>query len=322
MYYCVIRHNMLSEGHGLVGVLKSATHWIRWFPAIALGGWLIARRPLPRELRVRQAFVFFAAAFYFITLLSFWPIITAEDFLPFYPSIMIAAAPAAIWLVNLMARTVGIPEVLAPALIAAVEICAIVFTESPLVDETVDKTGMIADVLKLTGPADFVMDSKGETIYRQRPYYYVLEGLTLRRLKRGLIEDTIPEKLIETRAPIAVIRRMPERGKEFIRANYVPIAYRLRTLGKMICPEAPRDGPPARFEVEIPGRYTLMSKIGTLEGLLDGKPFTGPIELEQGTHDFLPTRGRGPIILVWAQAVERGYSPFATIKADVTTEQD
>jgi Dolichyl-phosphate-mannose-protein mannosyltransferase len=322
MYYCVIQHNMLSEGRGAKGMLKSALRWLRWFPLIALGGWVIARRPLPRELRVRQAFVFFAAAFYFITLVSFWPIITAEDYLPLYPSIMITAAPLALWIANLVARTLRVPESMMAPLLAALEICMIVFTESPFVDATVDKTGMIADVLKMTDPADFVMDSKGETIYRRRPFYYVLEGLALRRLKRGLLEDVIPQRLVETRAPIAVDRRMPPKGKEFIRANYVPIAYRLRTLGKIVCQNFPQDGSPVRFDVEIPARYTLVTAAGRVAGTLDGKPFEGPRDLASGPHEFVAAHASGRIILVWAQAVERGYSPFAPIKPDVTTEQD
>ena len=322
MYYCVIQHNMLSEGRGAKGMVKSALRWLRWFPLIALGGWVIARRPLPRELRVRQAFVWFAAAFYFVTLLSFWPIITEEDYLPFYPSIMIVAAPAALWIAALAARTLRAPEALAPPLLAAVELCIILFAASPISDATADKTGMIADVLKMTDPTDFVMDSKGETIYRRRPFYYVLEGLTLRRLKRGLLEDDIPERLIETRAPLATLRRMPGQGKEFIRANYVPIAYRLRALGKIVCESPPTDGSPARFDVEIPARYTLVTAAGRADGVLDGKPFEGPRDLARGPHEFLSAHAGGQIVLIWAQALERGYSPFTPIRPDVTTEQD
>jgi hypothetical protein len=322
MYYCVIQHNMLSEGHGVGGMLKSLLRWLRWVPLIALGGLAIARRPLPRELRVRQAFVFFAAAFYCITLLTFWPIITAEDYLPLYPALMISAAPAALWFANLVARTLGAREAIVPALLAAMELGAIVFIEPPMVDQTAEKTGIIADVLKMTDPGDFVMDGKGETIYRRRPFYYVMEGLTLRRFKRGLLEDDIPQRLIDTRAPIATLRRMPEKGKEFIRANYVPIAYRLRTLGKVVCESPRRNAAPIRFDVEIPARYTLVTAAGRAVGLLDGTPFEGPRELAPGPHEFVPAPARGQIILVWAQALERGFSPFSPIKPDVTTEQD
>ena len=33
-------------------------------------------------------------------------------------------------------------------------------------------------------------------------------------------------------------------------------------------------------------------------------------------------RDSGALILIWAQAIERGYSPFAEIKHERTTEQD
>jgi hypothetical protein len=94
-------------------------------------------------------------------------------------------------------------------------------SDSPLKDRTADKISMVATTLNLTEPGDFVMDSKGETIYRNRPFYYVLEGLTGRRMKSGLIADTIPQRLIETGTPLATVRRMPRGAADFIRKNYI-----------------------------------------------------------------------------------------------------
>ena len=74
-----------------------------------------------------------------------------------------------------------------------VGLCCIVASEFPLRNMTEDKIGMVTTVLRLTNPSEYVMDSKGETIYRNRPFYYVLEELTGMRLKEGLIKDTITE---------------------------------------------------------------------------------------------------------------------------------
>jgi hypothetical protein len=56
--------------------------------------------------------------------------------------------------------------------------------------------------------------------------------------------------------------------------------------------------------------------------MLDNTPFTGPRELAAGPHLFVPSRRAGKLVLIWAQALERGYSPFARIKADYKTPQD
>jgi hypothetical protein len=86
---------------------------------------------------------------------------------------------------------------------------------------TEDKISMVTIVLRLTNPSEYVMDSKGETIYRRRPFYYVLEGLTGMRLKEGLIKDTISEGLIAHQTPVATVRRMPLEAAAFIRTNYL-----------------------------------------------------------------------------------------------------
>ena len=323
MAYCVIQHNIIPEHHGWGARVRPVLRWLRWFPLIGIGGVIIGFRPVSRDTRLRQAFIFFAAAFYYITLVSFWPVLTDEDYLPSHPALLISAAPAALWLSGLASKTVGFAEPILPALLAVIELGIIGFTASPFVDETVSKTGMIANVLRMTHPGDYVMDSKGEAIYRERPYYYVLERMTNFRIKNGSIIDIIPERLIATRAPLTTSTsiRMPKTGKEFIKANYVPIAFRLLTLGKVICDRSSNRSS-VEFEVVIPARYTLQSASGRAEGLLDGTPFDAPRDLAAGHHEFSPARAQGRIVLVWAQAVEQGYSPFDSIPPDAKTEQD
>ena len=323
MYYCVIQHNVLPDASGAGRIFRCTWHWLLWLLPIIAAGAGISRVRVPGEARMRIAFLFFAAAFYCITLISFWPILTAEDYLPFYPALMITAAPAVMWLAGLAGGGLRLPVWVLPLLAAAAEIACIVSTTSPFTDMTRDKTGIVADVLKLTDADDFVMDSKGETIYRNRPTpHVILEGLTLRRLRRGLLQDDIAERLIETRTPLATLRRMPVHAKAFIKANYVPIAYRLRALGQVLREDFADAATLRAFSIAVPGRYTLVCQSGIPAGIMDGKPFDGPRELAAGPHEFQPTGGGGRLVLIWAQAVERGYSPFTPIKEDVTTEQD
>ena len=36
----------------------------------------------------------------------------------------------------------------------------------------------LADVLRLSRPQEYVMDLKGETVFRRRPFYYTIEAVT------------------------------------------------------------------------------------------------------------------------------------------------
>ena len=165
---------------------------------------------------------------------------------------------------------------------------------------------------------------KGETIYRQRPYYYVLERMTHWRLRQDLIENNVIQRMIETRTPLAAtLRRMPVPVREFIHANYVPIAFRLWVLGQSLGAVSRHPRPPVGFDIAVPARYALVTPDGPADGLLDGVTLDGPRDLAAGHHEYLHgSATRGHVILVWAKAVESGYSPFRAIKPDAWTSED
>jgi hypothetical protein len=319
MYYGIIQHNILpgSTSHGLSnGTIKCC---LLGLGVSIAGGFLISRLRQPIHTRTRIAFVYFAGIFYLTALFGFWPLQPAEDFLPFFPTMMLTVGPAALWLACFATRT---PRFTGP-LLAGVETIAILIMASPFQDQTADKIGMVADTLKLTAPDEYVMDSKGETIYRRRPFRYVMESLTFHRMKMKLIEDDIPDQLIRTRAPLAASTfRMPHKGREFIKGNYVPIAFRLRALGQVLRGNGRPSRGPYSFQVAVPQRYTLVTPDGPAVGTLDGSPFTGPRELAAGSHLFVPEGHSDRLVLIWATAVERGYSPFVKLKDDQTTAQD
>ena len=136
-----------------------------------------------------------------------------------------------------------------PLSIALLGLGFILKSDSPFQNRTKDKISMVETALRLTEPSDYVMDSKGETIYRRRPFYYVLEGLTGKRMKAGLIPDTIPERLVETETPLTTVRRMPSKAADFIRKNYLPIAFRLSVLGKILTGADENSASISRFPV-------------------------------------------------------------------------
>ena len=319
LYYGVIGHNVLpgSAGHAL-GV-TALGRWLFGVVIATVGGWIVGRMKRPLVDRARIAFVFFAGWFYLVSLNAFWPVLTVEDYLPFFPGIKASLGPAVLGLGALAGRKSA--PFIGPVL-ASVEVLLIVTTVSPWKDQTADQIGMVADTLKLTEPGDFVMDGKGETIYRRRPFFFVLEKLTFQRMHLGLIPNDIPERLITTRTPLVAPRRIKDESLTFIEANYLPIAWRLRVLGKVLRETGTPADQPCAFEIAVPQSYTLITPQGLPEGTLDGLPFTGPQELAAGPHVFTPARKTGKLVVIWAPALEHGYSPFVPIKADYKTAQD
>ena len=161
------------------------------------------------------------------------------------------------------------------------------------------------------------MDAKGESVFRRRAIYPVLEGVTLRRLELGLIKDDIPERLMATRAPVASVLRTPPRAREFIEQNYLPVAYRVRVLGKMLALEEHGPDKNQEFEIMIPADYMLVAERGNLQATLDGTPWRDARFLARGHHQLTLLSGEGRIALVLARAVEKGFSPFSPQARDV-----
>lgn len=319
MRYCMITHNVLPGASARLFGSGAIKTWLKGAVVAVAAGYVIAHLKQPIPVRARLAFLFLAPFLYLTTLVASWPVLTSEDYLPFYPAMMLSVAPALLWLARLCVRSDRFPS---GAVLATAELVGILVTVSPFHDQTVDKIGIIADTLRLTDPDDYVMDSKGETIYRRRPYRFVLESMTKHRLDKGIIKDTIPRELVAKRVPLATTMRMPHHARDFIKKNYVPIAFRLFVLGKVLRDHKTAAGAPSEFVVQVPARYTLTTASGVPAGQLDGTPFTGPRELTVGKHTYLPEGDPGKVVLIWASALERGYSPFAKIKKDYKSPQD
>jgi hypothetical protein len=322
MFSCVISHNILPRVTDRLWLMKSATCWLALLPIELFGVWLIWRWRETIALRSRLTLIFLVAAFYYSTFLFLWPLREPQTRLPLYPVMAIILAPCLLWFADTLLKRTRVFSFILPALIVTAEIALIGRGGSPFANNTTRKIGLIANVLKLTDESDYVMDSKGETIYRHRPIYHMLDRITRRRMHRHSIRDDITERLIETRtALIATTSRAPRRDVAFITNNYLPIAFRLRALGKTVG-SGDEQGESTRFEVVVPGRYTLVCGSGKIAGLLDGTEFDGSRELTTGSHTFRQTFGAGRTVLIWARAIERGYSPFAEIEPDKMTQQD
>jgi hypothetical protein len=311
LYYCVIQHNWIPGSHTPWHILRGfrSVHTLVFLPAIAFAATTLPLFAIDPLRAFRQLFIRLAAGFCDPLLHGLWPMITPQDYLPLYPLMAIVATPSVLWFGDKIAELCRwrAPLFLVPALVALAELVWLIYDHPLWIRPNAGNIAAIAEVLQLAKTGEYVMDAKGDSIFRPRPYYYVLETLTRKRLYKGLLPDELPQRLVDTRTTVLrVTDRMTSDSKQFVAQNYIPVGH-VWVAGKML---TPRDSHSYSFEVTIPVCYTLVSKSGTLTGLLDGTPWDGPRMLSPGSHEFQRTSDSGAIALVWARAAEKGFSPF------------
>ncbi len=202
------------------------------------------------------------------------------------------------------------------AVVAAVQLVALA-SKAPWTGSQMETPlRMWREVLTLTDPGQLVMDLKGELIFRPRAYFYVLETVTARRLADGTLKDTIPERLMGDQHVRGQLLPGATAGAalRFIQDNYVQVGT-LRVAGQDLRAQWAVSGA-IRFDVKIATRYGIVTPEGPARGALDGQPCDGPVFLRAGRHEYRPAAGEDRVVLVWAQALERGFRPFGPTLAD------
>jgi len=240
----------------------------------------------------RRWFIAVTMGMFTITLAGFWPLISPRDFLPMMPPAAIFAAAALVR----MRR-----PLLAIGAIMALFLASIYYYAGRFEKHTDWHITMMNQALRLTRPGESLMDYKGETIYRRRPFYYALEIVTRSQMAAGIIPDTIAQDVIRTRTYAAQADgpMWPPAGRAFLLANFVNLG-RLRAAGQWLQPDG-------TFTIAIPGPYVVLDERGLAPGNLNGTPNDRARHLEAGTHRFTGAPGA---CVVWAPAFERGHSPF------------
>ena len=291
--YCVFEFNTLIErARPHVG-----TERIVWPFAIAAIV-LVARRcpnADPRRMFCATAFGVFMA-----TLIAFWILISPRDMLPMMPIAMI-------FVVSAIDR-----RLLVLAGVAIVFVAALTYYAERFVNRNDEFITAMNQVLRLTHPGDLIMDIKGETIYRRRPYYYIFERITDEATRKGLLPDRVPEAVIASRCYVAQADgpQFPPRARRFLNEHFMDLG-RLRGAGQWVADDG-------SFSIAVPGPYVIVREIGHAAGSLDGSLYTGARELAAGRHRFeRATRGERVAVL-WAKAFERGFSPFHLQDRDFT----
>jgi len=310
--YCVFKHNVVPGVLETNGVPIAGRPY--YFPVtlalLLFLAWRLLRSGAGNE---RFVLILLAAGFYLSALWSYWPILSAEDYEPFYPMLFSVLVPAIFQLARRWS------EVLPPRVTRAFLLLTVAgffqfwlaFTERPFTDATVPDVQMLADVLKLTVPGQYLMDGKGETVFRPRPYYYAMETMTDARFVRGLLTDDVAARIIEKKPPVARLQRLPHpAAHKFVAANYVHVTPQLLVLGKELSESPSKEGGVRQFSVAIPERYAVVDAAGhSVPGKMDGQPMKDAISLDAGPHSFTPDSPSAHLFLFWASAAEKGYRP-------------
>jgi Dolichyl-phosphate-mannose-protein mannosyltransferase len=321
--YCVFDFNFLA------GQLYHKQLLYRARPGLALtilaAGTAVGAYVATRLLRYspepntafRRVFVLFLCLAYFLILKIFWPPLS-RPYAELYPLLFALFVAGVLSISHQLARSrPGLNSValFLPTVIVVAELI-VSFATRPLREKaTAEEINLLRNVLALTKPSDPVFDCKGETVFRARGYRPVLERITMRAIRNGVLADDLPERCIETHnCVVATIfrKRFSPAARDFVRQNYLPVAKDLRVAGTALHRSA-QDPHQLTFDVVIPADYAIISLDGDVVGTLDGKVYDGPRSLSAGPHVFEQTiPGSNSLILLWARAAERHYMPLNT----------
>ena len=316
-YYGVIQHNLVAGVDASNHPFSLRLTLPLMLPFLLVAASKISRISPDYSTALRRAFLFLTAGIYFGALYSIWTLLTRQDFLPFYPMILVCATPYILQGVDRAAsyfKAHVSPSVFRTGALSAIAILEIVFIvvgRSPLEDKTIREGEILAEVLRLTRHGEYVMDFKGESVFRRRAFRFVLEPLTFVRIKRGSIEDDVAKKLLDKHvcAVLNQDRWYPKRAAAFMAENYLPVG-RYRVPGRVIAAQPKAAGDEIKFEVAIPERYLIWTDEQNAHGDLDGKPYEGAVELGAGSHTFKPGEAHARIAIFWARASEAGFKPL------------
>jgi 4-amino-4-deoxy-L-arabinose transferase-like glycosyltransferase len=285
LYYCVIAHNLMPGEEPwnalMVHRMRDSRFWL--FVLTLGGGWWLAKRDENRARGRRRLFFFAVVGFYCTILFSFWPLVSKQDFIPYFPIVSMAIAVPLVMLAERFHSIV--PAYAAPACVAIGELVWLVTAHPPLKDTNRKNVQLIADALKLTQAGETVLDAKGQTIFRPRPFFYVLEQITRERVEQGKLQDDTPERLVAYKTAVVVDAHwLTLKTGEFISQNYVPVGS-LMVLGKKLPSSAVGK---IGFDIAIPEKYAIVSESGLVGGTLDGAKLEGWRDMAAGHHEFIP----------------------------------
>jgi hypothetical protein len=320
--YCVFDFNFLAYTFGKEQVVyKSHTALTIIIlailsPVVIYSARWIVRGSGDPHLAIRRAFVFLVCSSYLIALGMFWVSIS-RSYRAIDPLVFVLFSGALLALSDRLAHQwQDVFRILRliplPAFVALAEVAFLQGAQPGDRDHGGIEPVLLRSVLRLTGPEDYVLDCKGETVFRRRCFQPILEWITIKAIARGLITDDAPQRCIETHTCVVatvIMQRFSEGTLQFIERNYLPVTETLRVAGAVLHPSV-KDSRRFDFEVVIPASYKIISRDQNVSGTLDGTPYHCGRFLAAGPHTFESTSTSHNLILLWTQAVDRHFTPF------------
>lgn len=305
------------ENNLLPGFTNHPSWWVYLFPLlfplIVASIWFYTRRISDETTALRRGFVLLICGFYVPALWSYWNLVSRQDYLPLHPLAFVAYSGSIIALTDRFFRE-RLPSFFGylpiPALIGAAELVVCLESRPFWKDYAKTETDLLRATYRLTDPGNFVLDEKGETVFRQRCFAPVLEPLYAERIRRGLVVDDAAQRCVETHTCVATKGRDMTPGTlKFIDQNYLPVGSSLYVAGAFL-KAAPGENRRFFFHVTIPTSYEIISPRQPVSGMLDGSPYLGARQLSPGAHTFVETSAQAELALLWSQAVYRNFTPF------------
>ena len=319
-YYGVIQHNSMAHGKSTLDYGKRVIQFLIWMVATCCFAWYIGRITQDAESRLKRLFVMATGMIYFTIIFTFWPIVTPQTQLPGFPLLIISLTPFLTGEYSFLDKILGRSskwraelKVASPILLIAVIAITQLFMltrESSMVGRLLYKDQrMWKDVLRYTDPGDYVMDAKGESIFRRRPYFYGFETITMQLEASGAIPDNSADSLIAKPTYVVVAEsfyRYPAKLQNFVHNNYL-LADTLYVAGKKLPDNSAGLNASKDFSIALPGRYAIVSREGRLvPGTLNGKYGTGVFDFQTGQQEFIASSRISSLSVIWDKAWGRG----------------
>jgi len=309
LVYCTVLWNLVPH----LGLWQAASQRILFLPPafLLLIGASIALPRIHEPPDARQVLVLLATGLYLCLLAAFWPLITKQDFLPSTPLVALLVVAAALRVVRVLERIgprwrMARPGVAILATVCVADIVSVCQAQLPWRNANQAEDRMLQEVLQDTRPGEPIMDTRGETVFRPRSYYYVLEDVTESRLAMGLLRDGIAEDVVRTHTHFAVpdTPLFPPQARRFLNEHFLPFGA-LRVLGRDLGDSSRSADRVRRFDVSYADRFAILADGADGRGALDGVPYQGPTLLRPGPHFYSCSGGEHHVEVVWAGVLGR-----------------
>jgi hypothetical protein len=246
--------------------------------------------------------IFLSVCAYIIALIGFSPELRKQSLLPAYPLLILFGWQSSADFLRARGPRAMMTAGLAVCAAALIHLAV----EGRLWEDGLrNQRELLKDTLALTRPGDYLMDRKGETIFRRRPVYLAYEHCTLRAIAEGRLSDPDPAMLTRTATAVVIGESMglTDQMRKFIRKNYTSTSDgKLRVAGRNLLFYEEGGRLAARAPVMVPGDYVV---------LREGRIVQQTRVHQPGWHDVDLGGHPGPASLFWKNAWDAGFRPLA-----------